>query len=59
MTKYIEGEVNEVPRNNNPLATEIEDIYYLLGHFYFRNKSWVGFLASLSLRRDHLFIFLT
>ncbi|KAL1132152.1 hypothetical protein AAG570_010109 [Ranatra chinensis] len=41
MTKYIEGQINDVPRNSSPLPAEVEDIYYLLAHFYFRNKSWV------------------
>ncbi|XP_073971661.1 calcineurin-binding protein cabin-1-like isoform X2 [Rhodnius prolixus] len=40
MTKYIEGQLITVPRNDKPLPEDITDIYYLLAHFYFKSKSW-------------------
>lgn len=41
MTSYIEGNVDIIPQNDNPLPTEMADIYYLIADHYFKNKTWV------------------
>lgn len=39
--KFIDGSVDEVPINNNPLPAEMADIYYLIADHHFKNKTWV------------------
>lgn len=41
MIKYIDGSLDEVPINNNPLPVEMADIFYLIADHHFKNKTWV------------------
>lgn len=41
MIKFIDGSLDEVPSNNNPLPAEMADIYYLIADHHFKNKTWV------------------
>jgi len=39
---YISGETDEIPVNDNPLPIDVQDIYYLMADYYFKNKTWVN-----------------
>lgn len=44
---YIKGETDQLPVNNNPLPKDVEDIFYLMADYNFKNKTWVNTIFKL------------
>lgn len=44
---YIKGETDQLPVNNNPLPSDVKDIFYLMADYNFKNKTWVNFKLKL------------
>ncbi|XP_065224975.1 calcineurin-binding protein cabin-1-like isoform X2 [Planococcus citri] len=38
VNQFTNGQINEIPTNENPLQPEVVDMFYLLGDYYFKNK---------------------
>lgn len=46
---YIKGETDQLPVNDNPLPSDVKDIFYLMADYNFKNKTWVNIKLKLKI----------
>ncbi|VVC42534.1 Hypothetical protein CINCED_3A009963 [Cinara cedri] len=40
LMKYIKGETDQLPVNDNPLPNDVKNMFYLIADYNFKNKTW-------------------